>query len=77
MDPVKNMLLAVNQASGKGVLSAIQDFAPYDMRGEQTVVVPQSAPPVPIPMPQYGSSSMMNFSTGRSENFSEFLDFQG
>ena len=76
--PVKNMLLAVNQASGKeGVLSAIQDFAPYDMRGEQTVVVPQSAPPVPIPMPQYGSSSMMNFSTGRSENFSEFLDFQG
>ena len=76
--PVKNMLLAVNQASGKeGVLSAIQDFAPYDMRGEQTVVVPQPAPPVPIPMPQYGSSSMMNFSTGRSENFSEFLDFQG
>ena len=70
--------LALNQAKdASGVEEALQQYASYDMRGEQTVVVPQPAPPVPTPMPQYGSSSMMNFSAGRSENFSEFLDFQG
>ena len=75
---VTPMLLAINAAKGKQeVLDAIHDYAPYDMRGEQTVVVPQPAP-VPVPVPQYGSSSMMNFSSaGLSENFSEFLDYQG
>ena len=70
--------LALNQAKdARGVEEALQQYASYDMRGEQTVVVPQPAPPQP-PVPQYGSSSMINIMTaGRSENFSEFLDFQG
>ena len=39
--PVKDMLLAINQAKGvKGVMQAIQQYAPYDMRGEQTIVIP-------------------------------------
>ena len=70
--------LALNQAKdAKGVEGALQQYAPYEHGAQQTVVVPQPAPPQP-PAPQYGSSSMMNImSAGRSENFSEFLDFQG
>ena len=70
--------LALNQAKdARGVEEALQQYASYDMRGGQTVVVPQPAPQQP-PAPQYGSSSMMNImAANRSENFSEFLDFQG
>ena len=38
--PAKNMLLAINQASGyKGVMQAIQQYAPYDALAPQTVVM--------------------------------------
>ena len=40
---VKNMLLAVNQATGyKGVMQAIQQYAPYDALSPQTIIVPSS-----------------------------------
>lgn len=70
--------MALNQArDSKGIESALQQYASYDSRAEQTVMVPQPAPQQQE-APQYGSSSMMNIaSAGRSQNFSEFLDFQG
>ena len=70
--------LALNQAKdARGVEEALQQYASYDSRAGQTIVVPQSAPPQQS-APQYGSSSMMNMaSAGRPQNFSEFLDFQG
>ena len=38
--PAKNMLLAINQATGyKGVMQAIQQYAPYDALAPQTIVV--------------------------------------
>jgi len=37
------MLLAINQAKGyKGVMQAIQQYAPYDAMSAQTIIVPQS-----------------------------------
>ena len=41
--PAKNMLLAINQAKGyRGVMKAIQQYAPYDALSPQTIVLPQS-----------------------------------
>ena len=41
--PAKDMLLAINQATGyRGVMQAIQQYAPYDELFPQTVVVPTS-----------------------------------
>jgi len=38
--PAKNMLLAINQAKGyKGVMQAIQQYAPYDALAPQTIVM--------------------------------------
>jgi len=40
--PAKNMLLAINQAKGvKGVMQAIQQYAPYDTMGEQLIFMPE------------------------------------
>ena len=38
--PAKNMLLAINEASGyQGVMAAISRFAPYEEMGQKTVIV--------------------------------------
>lgn len=38
---VKNMLLAINQATGyRGVMKAIQQYAPYDALSQQTIMIP-------------------------------------
>ena len=57
--PAKNMLLAINQASGyKGVMKAIQQYAPYDALSPQTVVVPTPA----VQVSDYGDSDSSGFS---------------
>ena len=39
--PVKNMLLAINEASTyEGVVNAIRKFAPYDARSPETIMIP-------------------------------------
>ena len=39
--PVKNMLLAINEASTyEGVVNAIRKFAPYDVRSPETIMIP-------------------------------------
>lgn len=41
---VKNMLLAINQATGyKGVMKAIQQYAPYDALAPQMIFIPESS----------------------------------
>jgi len=41
--PAKDMLLAINQAKdSRGVMKAIQQYAPYDALSPQTIVLPQS-----------------------------------
>jgi hypothetical protein len=71
--PAKNMLLAINQAKGyKGVMKAIQQYAPYDALSPQTVIVP-----TPIAQESdygdsdsYGSSGFaMAFSGGGEDPF--------
>ena len=53
--PVKSMLLAVNQATGKeGVLKAIQDFAPYEQGAGQTIMVQQDEGGQEVPQGAYG-----------------------
>ena len=49
--PAKNLLLAINQASGpQQVMKAIQDYAPYEALASRMV-------PIPIPVPTGGSSA--------------------
>jgi hypothetical protein len=54
-DPqVKEMLLAINQASNyQGVLNAIRQYAPYDAMSPQTIVIP--TPSAPEEDDDYGS----------------------
>ena len=54
-DPqVKEMLLAINQASNyQGVLNAIRQYAPYDAMSPQTIVIP--SPSAPEEDDDYGS----------------------
>ena len=48
--PAKNLLLAINQASGpEQVMKAIQDYAPYEALQSRMI-------PIPIPVPTGGSS---------------------
>ena len=46
-DPqVKEMLLAINQASNyQGVLNAIRQYAPYDVMSPQTIIIPSPSAP--------------------------------
>ena len=53
--PAKNMLLAINQAKDyRGVMQAIQQYAPYDALAPQTIVV--SALPTQESMEDYGDA---------------------
>jgi GH24 family phage-related lysozyme (muramidase) len=54
-DPqVKEMLLAINQASNyQGVLNAIRQYAPYDVMSPQTIIIP--SPSAPEEDDDYGS----------------------
>jgi hypothetical protein len=51
--PAKDMLLAINQASGRdGVMKAIRDYAPYEAIQSRMIPVPvEKMVPVPVPMP--------------------------
>ena len=77
--PAKNLLLAMNQASDKaGIIKAIRDYAPYDARAEQTIMVPEESEDVPQVLPAGGSSSttLLPILMGGSNPF-EFLEYQG
>jgi hypothetical protein len=51
--PAKDMLLAINQAKDyRGVMQAIQQYAPYDALAPQTIVVPSTT--MPGSMGDYG-----------------------
>ena len=67
---VKNMLLAINQAKGyKGVMQAIQQYAPYDSLSQQTLIIPMQD----MSEDEYGSESssigMMMASGGGDDPF--------
>jgi len=73
------LLLAINQASSREqVLKAIRDYAPYDARAEQTVIVPEESEDAPQVMSSGGSSSttLLPVLMGSSNPF-EFLEYQG
>lgn len=77
--PARNLLLAMNQASDKaGIIKAIRDYAPYDARAEQTVIVPEESEDAPQVMASGGSSSttLLPILMGSSNPF-EFLEYQG
>ena len=77
--PARNLLLAMNQASDKaGIIKAIRDYAPYDARAEQTVIVPEESEDAPQVMSSGGSSSttLLPVLMGSSNPF-EFLEYQG
>ena len=79
--PVKNMLLAVNQATGReGVLKAIQDFASYEQGAGQTVMVQQDEGVQEVPQGAYGemptTSKAPPMIIDMSNSF-EFLEYQG
>lgn len=77
--PAKNLLLAINQASSReGIIKAIRDYAPYDARAEQTIIVPEESEDVPQVLPSGGSSSttLLPILMGSSNPF-EFLEYQG
>lgn len=77
--PARNLLLAMNQASDKaGIIKAIRDYAPYDARAEQTIMVPEVSEDVPQVLPSGGSSSttLLPILMGSSNPF-EFLEYQG
>jgi len=78
--PAKDLLLAINQASGKeGIIKAIRDYAPYDARAEQTVIVPEESGEMPQEE-SYGNGSpqmaMIPLPMDTSNPF-EFLEYQG
>ena len=77
MGPAKDMLLAINQASGKqGVLKAIADYAPYESIEGSTVVINKQTIMSQMSGMQ-GSSPVIIRGGGKTENFSEFLENQG
>ena len=57
--PAKDMLLAINEASGyQGVMDAISQYAPYEEMGEKVVIVQTSSPPQPQTAPSDAVKSM-------------------
>ena len=65
--PVKNMLLAINQASGSdGVMKAIRDYAPYESRQSRMIPFPVERPvPVPVPMGSSGGGGTVVIGDGQ------------
>jgi len=75
--PAKEMLLAINQASGRtGVMKAIKDYAPYEELEPSTVIINKNAIMNQISQNSKQSPSMV-IAGGNSENFTEFLEMQG
>jgi hypothetical protein len=68
--PAKNMLLAINQASGyKGVMQAIQQYAPYDALSPQTIVMESPDTSMDDDYVDSGSSGLaMAFAGGGNDN---------
>jgi len=64
--PAKDMLLAINQASGRyGVMKAIRDYAPYEAIQSRMIPVPvEKMVPVPVPMPS-NSGGVVAIPVGR------------
>ena len=62
----------------QGIIKAIRDYAPYDARAEQTIMVPEVSEDVPQVLPSGGSSSttLLPILMGSSNPF-EFLEYQG
>ena len=54
--PAKDLLLAINQASGRdGVMKSIRDYAPYEAIQSRMIPVPvERMVPVPVPMGSSG-----------------------
>ena len=79
--PVKNMLLAVNQATGReGVLKAIQDFASYEQGAGQTVMVQQDEGGQEVMQGGYGTTPSTTKTPSLvidTSNPFEFLEYQG
>ena len=73
------MLLAINAAKNKqGVLDAIRDYAPYDERSNQVVIVDDSDSMNMQDTGDQGGSSMILPLGGTSyDNSFDFLDYQG
>jgi len=58
--PARDMLLAINQAKDhKGVMKAIQQYAPYDVMSPQTIVMPSSGGESDYDTEMAGGSVMM------------------
>ena len=75
---VTPMLLAINAAKDKkGVMEAIREYAPYDSRAEQVLIIDDSdeeememqSAPMQMPMGSLGGTSY--------DNSMDFLDYQG
>jgi len=76
---VTPMLLAINAAKNKqGVLDAIRDYAPYDERSNQVVIVDDSDSKNMQDTGDQGGSAMILPLGGTSyDNSFDFLDYQG
>ena len=65
--PAKDLLLAINQASGRdGVMKAIRDYAPYEAIQSRTIRVPvPKMVPVPVPMGSSGGGGTVVIGDGQ------------
>ena len=72
--PAKDMLLAINQASGReGVMKAIRDYAPYEAIQSRMIPVPvEKMVPVPVPMPS-NSGGVVAIPVGRGVDTSALV----
>lgn len=70
--PAKDMLLAINQAKDhKGVMKAIQQYAPYDAMSPQTIVMPSSGGESDYDSGMSGGGVMM-MSGGEGDSYDPF-----
>jgi len=72
--PAKDLLLAINQASGRdGVMKAIRDYAPYESIQSRMIPVPvEKMVPVPVPMPS-NSGGVVAIPAGRGVDTSALV----
>ncbi len=72
--PAKDLLLAINQASGReGVMKAIRDYAPYEAIQSRMIPVPvEKMVPVPVPMPS-NSGGVVAIPAGRGVDTSALV----
>ena len=76
--PVANMLLAINQASDKqGVLNAINEYAPYDSRSDQVIIMEDEYDEGEEEMYGQSSGGILPVMSGSYDNSLDFLDYQG